>query len=268
MNKKGWLTLCGMLLALFLFLGVSPPGRASAFTRDDWDTDVFRSNMQKVITYVRQKQSYAPFRAYFVFLDSNYNRCRLMLSCEPDYASFTEESLLLTYNCDTTVESGYSHHNIMWFQFWADENGGILTDSFSSNNLPDDFYTFYDHYNLNWGLSAGSPLRDKTRTISYSDFGNGYNGFSDFMSKSFFASNWSFKSEKGAVFFDRTPLAANWLKIADRAIQEKLVEVRKNRPHLPELGQIQTGLMIVACCLVSLVLLTKLLRVWKNSLIR
>lgn len=257
MNNKKWLTLCGMLLALFLFLGVSPPGRASASSYPDFGfvssskpSDLLSDGC---ISKIRDAHSSClssdpALRGYIV-----YNACGrytkgyvwVTFLCEPDYEFNAGGTLGWAYlnhskDCQQLFDTGM--HGCRSYRIV--DKGDNSTVTYVGGSVGD-----------NWGLGSGTHVEHTSYEIPFS-------------SSDIIACNFSFKDEDGKVFFVRTPLAANWLKIADQAIQEKLVEVQKNHPHLPELGQIQTGLIIVACCLVSLVLLTKLLRVWKSSLIR
>ncbi len=249
MNNNKWLTLLGgMLMALFLVLGLSPPGRASAYVESlpDSDRDYLNVAIQQAFagTLNTDFNGYVTGQnTYIVYTVPQYDdRVYLFLSCDIDYFEFNGEAISAHSDCKVTASSTHKHSfRVMRYFLGSYDRLGLYYNTVDSMSYADgiDGKTFY--------------LPD----LPFSDLG-----------KVVLASNVSFKDDGGTVFFARTPLAASWLKTADQAIQEKLVEVRKNRPHLPELGQIQMGLMIVACCLVSLVLLTKLLRVWKNSLIR
>lgn len=248
MNKSKWLTLLGgMLIALFLVLGLSPPGRASAsVTLPDADRDYLNVAIQQAFLGTIDtdlKDFVMGFNTYIVYDAGVSDSVYVCLSSEIDY---------------------------------FDLSGSVLTAKLGDISGQCDNHGFYIlRYNIgeynSWGLCRGGRTVDSMlyggAALSDANFSLWNLSTSDYSTK-ILASNTSIKGKDGTVFFDRTPLAASWLKTADQAIQAELVEVRKNRPHLPRLGQIQTGLILVVCCLVSLVLLNKLLRVWHRSLIR
>lgn len=248
MNNKRWLTLLGgMLMALFL-VGLSPPGRASAVSPSAY-TDDLVPKFQTIVGHVQEE--HPDWNTYIVYTCGNDDSFfRVALLCEPSYMTYDDKGLYLHISCSKNPKCqlpGMCQHG--GFSYW-EHPFRLSTDDY-----------FYDGDSL--ASYGGSDAEIDITLISQDGF-----DFSDWSSKYLFASNVSFKDKDGTVFFDRAPLAASWLKTADQAIQEKLVEVRKNKPHLPQLGQIRTGLILVVCCLVSLALLSKLLRVWRRSLIR
>lgn len=250
MNKSKWLTLLGgMLIALFLILGLSPPGRASAsVTLPDADRDYLNVAIQQAFlgSINTDLNGYVTgFNTYIVYDAGVSGSVYVCLSSEIDY--FDLSGSVLTANLGD-ISGQCDNHGFYILKYcigdcapgsWGLCRGGRVVDS------------------MVYGSSVPSDANFSLWNLSTSDY-----------STKILASNTSIKGKDGTVFFDRTPLAASWLKTADQAIQAELVEVRKNKPRLPRLGQIQTGLILVVCCLVSLVLLNKLLRVWHRSLIR
>lgn len=248
MNKSKWLTLLGgMLVALFLVLGLSPPGRVSAsVSLPDADRDYLNVAIQQAFlgTIDTDLKGYVTgFNTYIVYDAGLSGSVYVCLSSDID--CFDLSGSVLTANLGDISGQCDNHgfyilrYNIGDYNSWGLCRDGRVVDA------------------MTYGSSVPSDANFSLWKLSTSDY-----------STKILVSNTSIKGKDGTVFFARTPLAANWLKIADQAIQEKLVEVRENRPHLPQLGQIQVGLIAVVCCLVSLILLNKLLGVWKRSVVR
>lgn len=265
MNKKRWLTLGGMLLALFLFLGVSPPGRASASVAYDFSS-LTDDNVAKLREWASGVQAgswtdngdkIADMSTYIVY------RSTFATSDNPALSMITTCDIAYFYTDNTEADSpvyahvecpksSHGHHYCGWT--FSPKDGNYLRTGIYIKES--DTYWKRDSYSCSYS-SGISSFNFKIPGLRW-----------DSLSVQMYAANVSIKDKTGAVFFARAPLAANWLKIADQTIQEKLVEVRQNHPRLPELGQIRLGLIAVVCCLVSLIALNKLLRVLKNSAVR
>lgn len=248
MNKSKWLTLGFMLLALFFISGISPPTVSAVSKPSDFFSDGCIAKVQE--TYSQHVYSNPAERAYVVYKGSDryMTGYYLVCFCEPEYFFNGGSGGYSWLSCQ------YTDHTKCKNKFELGHHGATVYRIIDKG--VDSTCTVYK-CDATWSFGSGNEA-------SYSMVGMGY----DSMFTDLIACNLTLKNEDGKIFFYRTPLAANWQTTADQAIQEKLVEVRENKPRLPQLGQIQTGLIVVVCCLVSLILLSKLLRVWKSSVIR
>lgn len=253
MNKRKWLTLLGgMLMAFFLVMGLSPPRVSAVYVENPVMTDDMREKARllvdnfdvskycssDILTKYPQSDYRYVHNAYILYYDTYEGRYILKILAEPVYVRWgSDEPMYAMYPTDSP--------------YFTYKTTDVLVDvGFKYQGTSRGFEFWYDR--SNWSqkkeLSFQLYIRDCESCI--------------------LASNFGFRNKDHKLFFCQQPLAAKWLQLADSTLQEKLVEVREGRPHLPQLGQIQTGLIVVVCCLVSLTLLNKLLRVWKNSLIR
>ena len=236
----------------------------AAYSDETLKSDDLRTNLIQLVSFIREKNpSHSPYRAYLVRTNTAKNCIFLSLFCEPYYAYYDDNSVSFVFDCSKNEYETelVGMHSATTYAFWQGcgiEKSGFVTKLASYDSFADEYYSS-DSFNF----SGSDPLKNVTRKLKLGM------SFEDWTSKYLIACNWSFKDKDGTVFFDRTPLAANWQKAVDKALQTELVEVRKNHPlPLGNLDQVTRGLMIVAFSVLSLIFLIKLLKGWRHSLIR
>lgn len=239
-------TLMALVVMAFIFYSKN----VDAASLSDGDRQILRSFVDSELARLQEKSNFC-VNSYVVYQSAYHpDQYNIILSCDLidirpfDYEEKNQE-MSASINC-----SRDGLHGFLCYRYVIGSGNTPVSCVYESDSS--------SQYAL-WGGAQGLIGGNRYRF---------YGLFRATLSQQIVACNYTIRSEDGTIFFVRTPLAANWLKIADQAIQEKLVEVRENRPHLPQLGQIQTGLIAVVCCLVSLILLNKLLRVWKRSVVR
>lgn len=253
----------GFIVFLSTFF-LYPRSSMAAYSDETLKSDDLRTNLIQLVSFIREKNpTHCPFRAYLVQTNTAKNCIKLSLFCEPYYAFTDANSVTFVFDCSRNeYESGLvGMHSCMTFEFYDGcgiEKSGFVTKLASYDSLVDK-YLSDDSFNF----TAGDPLNNYSKKLKLGM------SFEDWSANYLIACNWSFKDKDGTVFFDRTPLAANWQKAVDKALQTELVEVRKNHPlPLGNLEQVIRGLMIVVFSVLSLIFLVKLLKGWHRSLIR